>query len=204
MLVTRNGETPRVHPQARVAASATVVGDVRIGARAYVDHRVLVESSGSPVDIGDEVVVFAGAVIRSVGRRSRPAFPVRVGARTLVSPMCVLTGCRVGIGCYLATGAIVLQGAVVGDDVRVGAGAIVHATTILPNGSRVGMRHVAVPTGQGFLSTADVEQARRAVAAVDFFDLAFGVADQDQARLHQQVMSTLLDEVHGWRDDPSS
>ncbi len=204
MLVARNGETPRVHPQAQVAASATIVGDVRIGAGAYLDHRVLVESSGPPVDIGDEAVVFAGAVIRSVGGRSRPAFPVRVGARTLVSPLCVLTGCRVGAGCYLATGVIVLQGAMVGDHVRVGAGAIVHASTVVPDGARVGMRHVAVPTPQGFLSTADVEQARRAVAGVDFFDLAFGVTDPDQAGLHEQVMSTLLEEVHGWWDDPSS
>jgi hypothetical protein len=90
----------------------------------------------------------------------------------------------------------------VGDHVRVGAGAIVHATTVLPDGARVGMRHVAVPTPQGFLSTADVEQARRAMAGVDFFDLAFSVADQDQAVLHERVMSTLLEEVHGWRDEP--
>jgi hypothetical protein len=37
---------------------------------------------------------------------------------------------------------------------------------------------------------------------VDFFDLAFSVADQDQAVLHERVMSTLLEEVHGWRDEP--
>jgi hypothetical protein len=42
------------------------------------------------------------------------------------------------------------------------------------------------------------------VAAVDFFDLAFEVADPDQAGLHDQVLSTLLAEVHGWRDEPAS
>ncbi len=200
MLIERNGEAPQVHASARVASSASVVGNVQIGARAYVDHGVVIESSGAPVEIADEVVVFAGAIIRSVGGSSRPAFPVRIGGRTLVSPLCVLTGCEVGANCYLATGAILLQGATVGDHVRVGAGAVVHATTVVPERARVGMRHVAVPTADGFLSTADVERAREAIAGIDFFETAFGAAGEDQAELHAQVMATLLDEVHGWHD----
>jgi carbonic anhydrase/acetyltransferase-like protein (isoleucine patch superfamily) len=167
-----------------------------------VDHGVVIESSGPLVELAAEVIVFAGSIIRSVGGSSRPAFPVRIGARTLVSPLCVLTGCEIGRNCYVASGAILLQGARLGDHVRVGAGAIVHATTVLPERARVGMRHVAVPTENGFLSTADVEQARKAVAAIDFFETAFGAGDEDQAELHSQVMTTLLDEVDGWRDKP--
>ncbi len=68
-------------------------------------------SSGLPIEIGAEAVLFAGAVVRSVGGSSRPAFPVAVGERTLVSPGCVVTGCHVGRNWYLATGAILLQGA---------------------------------------------------------------------------------------------
>jgi carbonic anhydrase/acetyltransferase-like protein (isoleucine patch superfamily) len=116
--------------------------------------------------------------------------------------MCVLTGCQVGRNCYLATGAIVLQGAI-GDHVRVGAGAIVHATTVLPDGARVGMRHVATPSPEGYLSSADIEAARYAVAGLDFFETAFGTGESEQAGLHEHVMTTLLDEVHGWQDEPS-
>jgi carbonic anhydrase/acetyltransferase-like protein (isoleucine patch superfamily) len=178
------------------------VGNVQIGAGAYVAHGVVIESSGPLIEIAEEVIVFAGAIIRSVGGRSRPAFPVRIGERTLVSPLCVLTGCQVGRNCYVATGAVLLQGVTLGDHVRVGAGAIVHATTALPERARVGMRHVAVPTPDGFLSTADVERAREAVAAIDFFETAFGAAGEDQAELHAQVMARLLDEVHAWQDQP--
>jgi carbonic anhydrase/acetyltransferase-like protein (isoleucine patch superfamily) len=167
VLIGRNGTAPRAHPSATIASSATVVGNVEIGPRAYVDHGVVVESSGPPVEIGEEVIVFAGAIIRSVGGTSRPAFPVRIGKRTMVSPLCVLTGCEVGSNCYVATGAIVLQGASVGDHARVGAGAIVHATTVLPERMRVGMRHLAVPTADGFLTTSDVEQARELLAGTD-------------------------------------
>jgi carbonic anhydrase/acetyltransferase-like protein (isoleucine patch superfamily) len=202
MLVVRNGEAPHVHPSAQIAASAQIVGNVEIGARAYVDHGAVVESSGPPIQVAEEAIVFAGAIVRSVGGTSRPAFPVRIGTRTLVSPLCVLTGCEVGGNCYLATAAIVLQGAVLGDDVRVGAGAVVHATTVLPDKARVGMRHVAVPTPDGFLTTADVERAREVVAGAGFFETAFGAAETDQAQLHARVMDTLLEEVHGWRDEP--
>lgn len=202
MLIERNDEAPRAHASAKIASSATVVGNVQIGAGAYVAHGVVIESSGPLIEIAEEVIVFAGAIIRSVGGRSRPAFPVRIGERTLVSPLCVLTGCQVGRNCYVATGAVLLQGVTLGDHVRVGAGAIVHATTALPERARVGMRHVAVPTPDGFLSTADVERAREAVAAIDFFETAFGAAGEDQAELHAQVMARLLDEVHAWQDQP--
>lgn len=202
MLVERNGNAPRAHATARIAASATVVGNVTIGARAYVDHGVVIASSGPPVEIADEVIVLAGAIIRSVGGGNRPAFPVHVGERTLVSPLSALTGCELGSNCYIATGATVLQGARIGDHVRVGAGAIVHAKTALPDGARVGMRHIAVATADGYSSTGDIEQARELVAALDFFETAFGAAAEDQAELHTQAIATLLDEVHGWRDQP--
>jgi carbonic anhydrase/acetyltransferase-like protein (isoleucine patch superfamily) len=203
MLIERNGEAPRVHAKAVIASTATVVGNVQIGARAYIDHGAVVESSGPLITIDDEVIVFAGAIIRSVGGRSRPAFPVKIGERTLVSPLCVLTGCEVDSNCYLATGVTLLQGSRVGKHVRVGAGAIVHATTVLPEQARVGMRHVAVPTADGFLSTADIEQAREAVGSINFFETAFSVAEDDQADLHQQAIATLLEEVHGWQDEPA-
>jgi carbonic anhydrase/acetyltransferase-like protein (isoleucine patch superfamily) len=200
VLIERNGAVPRVHASAQIAPSATIVGNVLIGARAYVDHAAVIASGGPPVEIADEVIIFPGAIIRSVGGTTRPAFGVHIGERTLVSPLCVLTGCTVGGNCYLATAAVLLQGATLGDHVRVGAGAIVHATTVVPARGRVGMRHVAVPTAEGFLSTPDVERAREAVAALDFFETAFGADEDDQADLHAQVMAALLDEVHAWQD----
>jgi carbonic anhydrase/acetyltransferase-like protein (isoleucine patch superfamily) len=201
MLIVRNGKAPAVAPDARVASTAQVIGDVEIGARAYVDCGVVIESSGPRIKIGDETVLFAGAVVRSVGGSSRPAFPVEIGERTLVSPACVLTGCTVGRNCYIATGAILLQGATLGDHVRVGAGAIVHATTTVPDEGRVGMRHVAVRTADGFISTPDIEKARDAIAELDFFENAFGARAAEQVGLHEQVMTVLLSEVHGWSDE---
>jgi carbonic anhydrase/acetyltransferase-like protein (isoleucine patch superfamily) len=113
-----------------------------------------------------------------------------------------LSGCRIGSNCYLATGVIVLQGASVAEGARIGVGAIVHAGTNLPELARVGMRHVAVPDGDGFVTTADVEQARELLASADFFDRAFATPEADQATLHESVIAKLLAEAHGWTDTP--
>jgi carbonic anhydrase/acetyltransferase-like protein (isoleucine patch superfamily) len=200
MLYERNGERPRVDPNTSVAESASIIGAVTIGRGCYIDHNVVIESSGAPVTLEDEVLVLAGSVVRSVGGASRPAFPVRIGPRTLVAPQCTLSGCRIGPNCYVATGVIVLQGAEVGEGCRLGVAAIVHAGTKLPDLARVGMRHVAVPDGEGFVSTADIERTRELLATTDFFERAFATSEADQATLHHEVIGRLLDEVHNWHD----
>jgi carbonic anhydrase/acetyltransferase-like protein (isoleucine patch superfamily) len=200
MRIARNGEQPQIADTAIIAASAQLIGNIRVGAGCYIDHQVVLEASGPPVEIGDDAIVLAGTVIRSVGGRSRPAFSVEIGRRTLIAPHCTLTGCRLGSQCYVATGVIVLQGASIGDHSRIGVGAIIHATAIVPERARIGMRHIAVPHRDGLLDTADVDLARQAVSEAGFFTTAFGLEEVDQSRLHDQVVTKLLDEVRGWRD----
>ena len=201
MIFARNGREPRVDLTANVSTSAQVVGDVEIGGRCFIDHNVVIASGGSPIEIGESSIVFAGSVIRSVGGHSRPAFGVRIGPRALVSPLCTLTGCDIGRGCYVATGVIVLQGAVLGDYVRVGVGAIVHAGTKVPPGARIGMRRIAAPSGDEFVTSPDVGEARDAVAAANFFETVFATTHDDQPRLHEEVIAKLHAEVSQWRDD---
>lgn len=201
MIVSRNGQIPRIDPSAKVALTAQIIGNVTIGEHSFIDHNVVIESSGAPIHIADHVIVFANSVIRSVGGISRPAFPVEVRDHTLVAPLCALTGCQVGRMCYIATGAIILQGANVGDDSRIGVGAIVHVNTELPAHSRVGMRQFAVPGEAGPLITADLAQARERIKASDFFASAFGLSQESEA-LHEQVIQKLLDEVEEWSDEP--
>ena len=190
MIIERNGCSPSIHPSARVAPSAQIIGDVTIGEQCYVDYNVVIESSGAPIQIQDHVIVLANAVIRSVGGSSRPPFPVQIGDHTLISPLCALAGCQVGRNCYIAAGVTILQGAVIGDSSRVGAGAIIHAKTVLPVRSRVGIHNIAVPTESGFLATSDVEAARKWIAAADFFKTAFD--EQVQERLHANVINQRL------------
>ena len=202
MVFRRSGKAPRIDSTARVAESAHIIGDVTIQGGCYIDHHVVIESAGPPIEIGHGVIIFAGSVVRSVGGQSRPPFAVAIGNRTLIAPHCTITGCHIGRHCYVATAAIVLQGATVGDHSRLGIASIVHAKATLPNGTRVGMRHIAVPTRDGFMSTAAIDRAREAVGAADFFESAFGLEETDPVSLHERVMTQLLNEVHAWDDRP--
>jgi carbonic anhydrase/acetyltransferase-like protein (isoleucine patch superfamily) len=199
MIFSRNGQTPQIHPTAKIAASAQIVGNVTIGEYSFVDYNVVIESGGPPIHIADHVIVFANSIIRSVGGTARPAFSVEVRDHTLVSPLCVLTGCCIGRLCYLATGTIVLQGASIGDSSLIGVGAIVHFDTFLPDNSRVGLRQLAVHGKTGAVITSDVSQARDHLRETDFFAAAFGIPQETEA-LHQDVIEKLLDEVGRWTD----
>jgi carbonic anhydrase/acetyltransferase-like protein (isoleucine patch superfamily) len=148
-------------------------------------------------------MVLANVVIRSTGGARRPTFPVRIEDHTLISPLCSLVGCQIGRNCYLATGVMVFQGAVIGHDSRISAGAIVHLKTLLPPHTRVGLRHIAVPTTSGSLITADLEEARNQIAAADFLGTVFGEKEQEPDVLQRKVMAILLQEVFSWHDAPS-
>jgi carbonic anhydrase/acetyltransferase-like protein (isoleucine patch superfamily) len=201
VLIARNGVRPEISPEARVAPTAIVVGNVVVGPGSYLDHGVLIESSGPPVVLGGRVAVMANAVIRSIGGTARPEHPVDVGAGTLIGPQSTLLGCRIGADSYVATGVIVFQGAVVGPGSRLGAGAIVHTGTELPPESRVGLRSIAVASKDGPVITSDIDRARELVGASDFFRRAFGVAAENQIELHRAVLEHLHAEVDSWRDE---
>ena len=71
--------------------------------------------------------------------------------------------------------------------------------TVLPPGTHIGLRHIAVPTDDGFMATADIQQARDAITRADFFQTVFEESAQDDA-LHSAVMDRLLKEVLSWKD----
>lgn len=124
---------PRIGRDVFLAPNATVVGDV---------------------DLGDEVSVWFGAVIRG------DSGAVRIGARTNIQDLvtvhmtrdvsstdigedvtvghgAILHGCTVGDGCLIGMGAILLDNASIGAGSIVGAGALVRAGMVVPPRSLV-------------------------------------------------------------------
>ena len=187
---------PVVAPDAFVASSAVLVGDVRIGPAAVIDHGALIVSTGAPIELGARVAVMPGAVIRSTGG-GRPPYPVRIGDDCLIGPQAALAGCTLGAAVYVATQVMVFHGAVVGDGCRLGAGSIVHTGARLPERTRVGMRQFAVPGPDGAaVVTSDLDEARTLLAAADFFGKVF--AEQAPADLigpHQRSTAAVAAEI---------
>jgi len=185
-----------VAASARIAPTAQLIGDVRVGEECVIDYGCVIASSGPPVVLGAGTVVMANAVIRSVGGTHRPPFPVSIGEAVLVGPLAAIAGCRVEDAVYIATGAMVFQAAS-----RLGAGSIVHVGARVASRSRIGMKQYAIARhGGDALITSDLGVARDLLAKADFFEQVFGDDETDLDVLHRSSVATLRAEAGDWAD----
>lgn len=120
---------PVIHPEAFIAPTATIVGEVTIHAGASVWYGAVVRGDTSYVVIGPGANVQDGAVIH--GRAGQPAI---IGAEASIAHNAIIHGATIGERALIANGAQVLEGATVGDGALVAAGSVVLAGTDIPAG----------------------------------------------------------------------
>ena len=112
-----------------MAPTATLSGDVTIGAGCAVLHGAVVVAEGAPVTIGSDTVIMENAVLKASGG-SAMQFPLRIGSRCIVGPQRLRRGAAtIGDGCFVAAGARVFNGATLEDGSGVALGGIVHVKT---------------------------------------------------------------------------
>src|SRR5262249_25095925 len=68
MLLKSGSHSPSVNPSAVIAPNATLVGDVRIGARCVIGYGACLIAEGQPITLGEQVIVRDNAVIRSTAK----------------------------------------------------------------------------------------------------------------------------------------
>jgi carbonic anhydrase/acetyltransferase-like protein (isoleucine patch superfamily) len=124
------GKRPSIDPTAFIAETATVVGDVVIGARSSVWFGGVIRGDVFHVRIGDETSIQDNTVIHVTHDR----YATTVGDRVTVGHGVVLHGCAVRDLCIVGMGAIILDQAEVGERCIVGAGAVVTPGTRIPPG----------------------------------------------------------------------
>lgn len=130
------GKTPRVHPTAFVAPTATLIGDVVVEERASVWYGAVLRGDFRPI------VVRAGANVQdNAVLHTTPAGSVEVGPGATVGHLCLIHAATLGEECLIGNGATVLDGARIGARAMVGAGALVTPDTEVPPG----MLAVGVP-----------------------------------------------------------
>jgi carbonic anhydrase/acetyltransferase-like protein (isoleucine patch superfamily) len=139
---------PRVHPQAWVAASAVLMGDVTLEAGASLWPTAVARGDVSAIEIGPRSNVQDGAVLHG-----DPGQPVRIGAEVTIGHRAVIHGATLRDGCLVGIGAIVLNGVTVGEGALVAAGSVV--TKDVPAGAVV----------MGAPAQVKREQSREAIEA---------------------------------------
>lgn len=127
-----NGIVPVVHPSAFVHESAVLIGDVIVGARAYIGPCACLRG-----DFG-RIVVEEGANIQDTCMlHGFPGKDTVVGAAATVGHGAVLHGCVVG------RGALIGMNCVVNDNAEVGEGAMVAAMAFVKAEGRIPPRSLA-------------------------------------------------------------
>lgn len=164
------GQSPRIHPDAVVAPTAVVSGDVTIAAGCQVLHGAVVTAEGGPVTLGENVIVMENAVIRASSTN-----PVHIGAHTLVGPMASISGATVEEEVFLATGVRVFNGAVIGARSEVRINAVVHLRTRLPERSVVPIGWVAVGDPAIVVSADQHDEIWARQQELDFPGYVFGL-----------------------------
>jgi len=132
LIVTIRGRSPELHDEAWAAPNATLIGQVRLAARASVWYSATLRAEAELIEIGAGSNIQDGVTIHV-----DPEYPVRVGAGMSVGHNAVLHGCTVEDGALIGMGAVVLNGAVVGAGSLVAAGALIPQGIVIPPRSLV-------------------------------------------------------------------
>jgi carbonic anhydrase/acetyltransferase-like protein (isoleucine patch superfamily) len=125
-LFSFEGKSPVVHPDAWIAPTATLVGDVVVEEGVSIWYGAVVRA-----DLG-RITIRAGANIQDntvihVGHNG-----CEIGPNATVGHQCLVHDCTIGEQALVGNGAIVLDGAVVGERSLVAAGSTVTPGAVIP------------------------------------------------------------------------
>jgi carbonic anhydrase/acetyltransferase-like protein (isoleucine patch superfamily) len=126
-LFSFEGKQPTVHPDAFIAPTATLVGDVTVEAGASVWYNAVVRADYSPVIIRAGANVQDGSVVHGP-----PDMSCEIGPGATVAHLCVVHGAVLGEECLIANGATVLDGARIGARTMIAAHSLVPANADIP------------------------------------------------------------------------
>ncbi len=129
LVVGRETDHTLIDPSAFIAHNATVLGEVRIGARASVWFGAVMRGDAERIEIGPRTNVQDQCVLHG-----DPGLPCVLGADVTVGHSAVVHGARVEDEALIGIGAIVLNGAHIGRGAIVAAGALVTEGTDIPAG----------------------------------------------------------------------
>lgn len=129
MLIKHNRKSPQIHETAYVAPTATVCGDVTIGANCRILHGASIVAEGGHIEIGTHGIIMENVVIRS-----NEQHPAKIGNHCLIGPNAHVVGCTIEDEVFIATGSAIFHGAHLGRGSEVRVNGIVHLRSKLPAG----------------------------------------------------------------------
>ena len=145
-LFSFEGREPQVNPEAWIAPTATLVGDVRMEAQASVWYGAVLRADFGPIIVRQGANIQDGSVLHG---GDDPVTEIGEGAT--VGHLCVVHGCVVHAEALIGNGATVLDRAIVGRRALVAAGCTVPPGMVVADGMfvvGVPARVIGVVSGQ--------------------------------------------------------
>ena len=132
MIYSLDGVTPQIHPDAWIAPSAVLIGDVVVEAGASIWFGAVLRGDNERITVGVGSNVQENNVLHTdIG------FPLTIAADCTIGHKAMLHGCTIGQGSLIGMGATVLNRAVIGAGCLVGACALITEGKVIPEGSLV-------------------------------------------------------------------
>ncbi|MDU5082794.1 gamma carbonic anhydrase family protein [Tissierella carlieri] len=121
-----------IHPEAFIAETADVLGDVTIGEGSSMWYGAVARGDMSYITIGKFTNIQDNATVH-VDTNT----PCEIGDYTTIGHNAVVHGCKIGNNCLIGMGSIILNGAVIGDNCIIAAGALITEGAVIPSNSLV-------------------------------------------------------------------
>ena len=123
------GNEPQVSPEAWIAPTATLVGDVRVEAEASVWYGAVLRADFGPILVRRGANIQDGSVLHGGDD------PItEIGEGVTIGHLCVVHGCVIGAEALIGNGATVLDKVIVGRRALVAGGATVPPGMVIPDG----------------------------------------------------------------------
>ncbi|CRI55607.1 gamma carbonic anhydrase family protein [Pseudomonas sp. CCOS 191] len=120
------------HPESWAAPTATLIGKVRLHARASVWFGAVLRGDNELIDIGEDSNVQDGTVMHT-----DMGSPLTLGRGVTIGHNAMLHGCTVGDYSLVGINAVILNGARIGKHCIIGANALIPEGKEIPDGSLV-------------------------------------------------------------------
>ena len=141
---------PTIHPTVFIAPTAAVMGDVTVGAESSVWYGAVMRGDMAAIVIGSQTNLQDGTIVHV-----DEGIPCHVGSRVGVGHRVILHGCTVEDECLIGMGSVLLN------KVHIGAGSVVAAGAVLPEGMQVPPRSLIMGVPARIVRAVDDRLARR-------------------------------------------
>ncbi|MCC7275425.1 MAG: gamma carbonic anhydrase family protein [Alphaproteobacteria bacterium] len=131
ILIPFRGKYPRVAPDAFVAPTAVLIGDVEVGPEAGIWFGCVLRADTNTIRIGARSNIQDGTIIHV---NPGEAWATVIGEDVTVGHLCLIHAARLESGAFVGMKAAVIDGAVVEGGAMVAAGALVTPNKRVPSG----------------------------------------------------------------------